>query len=98
MDQDTWMFGLHERPLTYASPRTYKSRYKKSITKLELTLSIAQQKAKLSQNTGVNNKQIINNGNNNGNTTLERTAAEATGVGERHKLFYWPNLRPKLEY
>ena len=33
VDQDTKMFGLHERPLTYkvSCPRIYKSRYKKEI-------------------------------------------------------------------
>ena len=32
-DQDTRMFGLHERALTYdvSFPSTYKSRYKKEI-------------------------------------------------------------------
>ena len=33
VDQDTYMFGLHERPqlIHASSPRTYKSRYKKEI-------------------------------------------------------------------
>ena len=48
-----------------------------SSAKLELALSTAQQNTKLPQNNGSNNKQIIYN---NGTTTLERTAAEATGM------------------
>ena len=43
VDQDTYMFGLHERPLTYpyaSTPSTNKSRYKKEIEQIDPELLI----------------------------------------------------------